>query len=41
MAKQMDMNDLIPSEIKDSTRHFIDTQYQGQAAVDELPEVEE
>lgn len=39
MAKQMDMNDLIPSEIKDSTRRFIDTQYQGQAAVDELPEV--
>ena len=37
MAKQMDINDLIPDEIKDATRRFIDTQYQGQSAVDELP----
>ena len=37
MAKQMDMNDLIPSEIKDATRRFIDTQYNGQSAEDELP----
>ena len=37
MAKQMDMNDLIPSEIKDATRRFIDTQYNGQSAEDALP----
>ncbi|MBQ1792054.1 MAG: hypothetical protein II008_17900 [Oscillospiraceae bacterium] len=37
MAKQMDINDLIPDEIKDATRRFIDTQFQGQSAVDELP----
>lgn len=37
MSKQMDINDLIPSEIKDSTRRFIDGQYQGQSALDELP----
>ena len=37
MAKQMDINDLIPTEIKDATRRFIDTQFQGQSAVDELP----
>ena len=39
MAKQMDMNDLIPSEIKDATRRFIDTQYNGQSAEDALPQV--
>ena len=39
MSKQMDMNDLIPSEIKDATRRFIDTQYNGQSAEDELPQV--
>ncbi len=37
MAKQIDINDLIPNEIKDATRRFIDTQFQGQSAVDELP----
>ena len=37
MSKQMDINDLIPDEIKDATRRFIDTQFQGQSAVDELP----
>lgn len=37
MSKQMDINDLIPSEIKDSTRRFIDGQYQGQSALDALP----
>lgn len=37
MSKQMDINDLLPSEIKDSTRRFIDGQYQGQSALDELP----
>ena len=35
--KQMDINDLIPSEIKDETRRFIDTQFQGQSAEDALP----
>ena len=39
MSKQMDINDLIPSEIKDATRRFIDTQYQGQDAIDALPPV--
>lgn len=39
MAKQMDINDLMPSEIKEETRRFIDTQYQGQQAVDALPPV--
>ena len=37
MSKQMDINDLIPSEIKDDTRRFIDTQFQGQSAEDALP----
>jgi len=37
VSKQMDINDLIPDEIKDATRRFIDTQFQGQSAVDELP----
>lgn len=37
MSKQIDMNDLIPTEIKDATRRFIDVQFQGQSAVDELP----
>ena len=37
MSKQMDINDLIPSEIKDGTRRFIDTQFQGQSAEDALP----
>ena len=39
MPKQIDINDIIPSEIKDDTRRFIDTQYQGQDAIDELPPV--
>lgn len=37
MSKQMDINELIPSQIKDDTRRFIDTQYNGQSAVDALP----
>lgn len=37
MSKQLDINDMIPSEIKDDTRRFIDTQYQGQSAEDALP----
>ena len=39
MPKQIDINDIIPSEIKDDTRRFIDTQYQGQDAIDALPPV--
>ena len=39
MPKQIDINDLLPSEIKDDTRRFIDTQYQGRVAMDELPPV--
>ena len=39
MSKQIDINDLLPSEIKDDTRRFIDTQYQGQDAIDALPPV--
>lgn len=39
MSKQIDINDLLPSEIKDDTRRFIDTQYQGRVAMDELPPV--
>ena len=39
MSKQIDINDLLPSEIKDDTRRFIDTQYQGRVALDELPPV--
>ena len=39
MPKQIDINDIIPSEIKDDTRRFIDTQYQGRVALDELPPV--
>ena len=39
MPKQIDINDLLPSEIKDDTRRFIDTQYQGRVALDELPPV--
>ena len=37
MSKQLDINDMIPSEIKDDTRRFIDTQFQGQSAEDALP----
>ena len=37
MSKQMDMNDLIPSEIKDATRRFIDTQFNQQSAEAALP----
>lgn len=33
----MDINDIIPSAIKEDTRRFIDTQYNGQAAMDALP----
>ena len=39
MSKQIDINDIIPSEIKDDTMRFIDTQYQGQDAIDALPPV--
>ena len=39
MSKQIDMNDLIPCEIKDSTRRFIDTNYQQQSSMDGLPPV--
>lgn len=39
MSKQIDMSDLIPCEIKDSTRRFIDTNYQQQSSMDELPPV--
>lgn len=39
MPKQIGINDLLPSEIKDDTRRFIDTQYQGRVAMDELPPV--
>lgn len=39
MSKQMDINDLVPSVIKDETRRFIDTQYQGQSAEGGLPPV--
>ena len=35
--KQIDINDLIPSEIKDSTRRFIDSQFQQQSGLDALP----
>lgn len=37
MPKQMDINDIIPSSIKEDTRRFIDTQFNGQAAMDALP----
>lgn len=37
MSKQIDINDLIPSEIKDQTRRFLDSQYQGQLSTDMLP----
>lgn len=39
MSKQMDINDLVPSVIKEETRRFIDTQYQGQSAALALPPV--
>ena len=39
MSKQIDINDLIPSEIKDETRRFVDTQYNGQVAENALPMV--
>lgn len=37
MSKQIDINDLIPSEIKEQTRRFLDSQYQGQLSTDALP----
>lgn len=37
MSKQIDINDIIPSEIKTDTRRFIDSQYSAQDAVDALP----
>lgn len=37
MSKQMDINDLITDEIKDATRRFIDSQFQGQSADDAMP----
>ena len=39
MSKQMDINDLIPDEIKDDTRRFIDAQFNGQVAENALPMV--
>lgn len=39
MSKQMDITDLMPSEIKEDTRRFVDAQFQGQSAADELPMV--
>ena len=39
MSKQMDINDLIPDEIKDDTRRFIDAQFNGQVAEAALPMV--
>ena len=39
MSKQMDINDLIPSEIKDDTRRFVDTQFNRQVSENALPMV--
>ena len=39
MSKQMDMLDMIPSEIKTETRRFIDAQYNGQVMENDLPMV--
>ena len=39
MSKQMDINDLIPDEIKDETRRFVDAQFNGQVAECTLPMV--
>lgn len=39
MPKQMDVNDLLPSEIKSSTRLFVDEQYKRQYDNYELPPV--
>ena len=39
MSKQMDINDLIPDEIKDETRRFVDAQFNEQAAECALPMV--
>ena len=37
MSKQMDINDMIPTEIMDETRRFVDAQFNAQTAENALP----